>query len=309
MTPTESQVLEAFRRPPNTLIDVGHSRLAYRRFGRGPDVLFVHGWPLHSATFRRLVPLLAGELTCHVFDLPGTGQTQWQADAPIDFASHAATTRRLLDALGLERVALLAHDSGGTVARLLAAEDPRVAALVLGNTELPGHKPWLVDFYVRALRLPGGTAMLRTLMRSGAVRRSFLGFGGCFTDPAFVDGDFREHFVDPWLASPEVAEGQIRVLRSIDWTFVDRISEIHARIGVPVRLIWGTDDPFFPIERARRMLDQFGGRADLQEIPGAKLFAHEDHPREFAAHAKAFLLDALARDRAGSQTAQERALD
>src|SRR5690242_12099054 len=90
---TEASVQAAFRGAPHAFLDVGRSRLAYRRFGRGPDVLFLHGWPLHSATFRRVVHRLAGDFTCHLFDLPGTGQTETPEDATIDFPSHAATVR------------------------------------------------------------------------------------------------------------------------------------------------------------------------------------------------------------------------
>src|SRR5262245_45721707 len=76
---------------PHAYIAVGHGRLASWRFGRGPDVVFVHGWPLHSATFRRLVPELARSFTLHLLDLPGTAHSEW--DGPIDFSSHAVTLR------------------------------------------------------------------------------------------------------------------------------------------------------------------------------------------------------------------------
>src|SRR6185295_1757181 len=98
----------AFRRKPDSWIDVGHSRLAYRRFGRGPDLVFVHGWPIHAATFRGLVPRLADAFTCHLFDLPGAGQTETTADSPIHLGAHADTVRRAIDVLGLDRYALLA---------------------------------------------------------------------------------------------------------------------------------------------------------------------------------------------------------
>jgi pimeloyl-ACP methyl ester carboxylesterase len=62
---------------------------------------------------------------------------------------------------------------------------------------------------------------------------------------------------------------------------------------MPVQMIWGTDDPFFPLPKARAMTKQFAGRVELVEIPGAKLFAHEDHPEEFADHAVRFLRRAL----------------
>ena len=37
------------------------------------------------------------------------------------------------------------------------------------------------------------------------------------------------------------------------------------------------------------MLRELGGEASLAEIPGGKLFAHEDRAQAFAAHARAFL--------------------
>ena len=48
-------------------------------------------------------------------------------------------------------------------------------------------------------------------------------------------------------------------------------------------------DPFFPVRKAREMLRQFGGSTEFVEIPGARLFVHEDHPDAFAAEASAFL--------------------
>src|SRR6266446_9420553 len=109
----------AFRKP-HAYLDAGAERLAYWRFGRGPDVVLVHCGPLPSATFRRIVPALAPKLTLHLFDLPGAGQTE--ARGSIDLATHAVTVRRAIDALGITRYALVAHDSGGTVARLVAAD-------------------------------------------------------------------------------------------------------------------------------------------------------------------------------------------
>ena len=44
-----------FLQPPHRWVDVGDARLAYRRIGSGPDVFFVHGWPLSSATWRGVV--------------------------------------------------------------------------------------------------------------------------------------------------------------------------------------------------------------------------------------------------------------
>jgi pimeloyl-ACP methyl ester carboxylesterase len=213
--PRDANEASAAFRKPHAYVDAGDERLAYWRLGRGLDVVLIHGWPLHSATFRRVVPALAAKLTLHLFDLPGTGQSE--AHGSIDLAAHARTMRRAIDRLGLARYALLAHDSGGTVARLIAADDARVRGLILGGTEIPGHHPWLISLYVALTKVPALTRLVLGSMRLGPVRRSFLGFGGCFTNAAYVDGEFGDWFVRPLLTSRRVAVGQLALVRSLDF--------------------------------------------------------------------------------------------
>ncbi len=51
-TMTPEAAADLFRREPDRYLDVGAGEVAYRRVGEGPDVLFVHGWPVSGATFR-----------------------------------------------------------------------------------------------------------------------------------------------------------------------------------------------------------------------------------------------------------------
>lgn len=272
---------------PHERLDLPGGTLAYYRFGAGPDVLCVHGWPLHAATFRGLLPHLAERFTVHLLDLPGTGNSRWRE--PATLVADVAALQAAAAKLDLPRYGLLAHDSGGVFARHLAASDPRVRGLVLSGSEIPGHHPWQLKAYLLAARIPGAPAVLgAALARVGALRRSPLGFGGCFTDPAYVDGDFGEIFVRP-LERPEVMRGQMGLLDGFDFALIDALAAVHARIKAPTLCVWGERDPFFPAEKARGMLPQFGGGASLVTIPGAKLFAHEDRPAEFAAHAVPFL--------------------
>src|SRR5262249_2424342 len=112
---TAEEAAQAFARP-HTHLAVRGGRLAYWRFGSGPDVVLIHGWPLHAATFRNIVPGLARSFTLHLFDLPGTGQTEWNQDLSLPTIVQAV--RDAIDALGLTSYALLAHDSGGAIGRM-----------------------------------------------------------------------------------------------------------------------------------------------------------------------------------------------
>jgi haloalkane dehalogenase len=289
---TEQQdIIASFRGPPDRFLDVAPHRLAHRRFGTGPDLVFVHGWPLTSATFRALVPLLAGRFTCHLVDLPGSGQTESPDGAPLDFASQARTLRAAVDQLGIERYALLAHDSGGLIARLLAADDPRVFALVSGSTEIPGHTPAFLERLIAAAHTPGGAELLRQQMQSREARRSDAAYGGCFADLDFLDGEFHELQVAPILDSPARWAKQIAILRTIDGHVDELLRAAQARIAAPMLFVWGDADPIFPLAKARAMVAALEGRAQIAVIADAKLFAHEERPAAFAAHAAPFLVE------------------
>lgn len=279
---------------PHRFLDIGHSKLAYWRYGQGPDLVFVHGWPLHSATFRKLVPELSQRFTCHLIDLPGAGQTQWSEASAIDLKEHVSSLRAGLTVLGLSRYALLAHDSGGAIARWLSADNAQVVALVLGNTEIPGHHPTLIRLLQGLLRLPYGHRLLTFAMGLRIIRRSPLGFAGCFADRNLIDGPFHRLFIAPIVQSQRVAQSQLALLRAFDQTLIDRMNETHRRITAPTLLLWGEQDPIFPLRRARQMVDEFAGGATLEVLAGGKAFVHEELSDAFATHAGAFLTRAFA---------------
>lgn len=288
--PSLPDLLPDFAAPPADYLDVGHSRLAYRRVGSGPDLLFVHGWPLHAGTFRKILPALAQRHTCHLIDLPGAGFTRVTAESPIDMRSHSDTLERAIAEIGLDRYAMIAHDSGGLFARTVAARHgDRVRALVLGNTEVPRHHSWLIHALVRGLETPAGRAAMMLMMRTRWLRRSAIGFGGCFSDLDLLDGEFHELFVEPSLSDERVAALQLRLAEGFDFSTVDELEDLHRAITAPVLLIWGADDPFFPLDKARQMPSQFPGGAELEVLRPGKLLVHEEQPERFAQLTMQFL--------------------
>jgi pimeloyl-ACP methyl ester carboxylesterase len=267
-------------------IDVRDGRLAYYRVGSGPDLVCVHGWPLHAATFRHLVPRLAGSFTLHMLDLPGTGSSS--STGPLSFRASARALAEALRTLDLPAYTLFGHDSGGAMARRVAAEDPRVRGLILEDTEIPHSKTALLVALIAACRMPLIERLFPWALQQGPFRRSMFGFGACFTDPAYVDGDFADLFVTP-LAQPSVARPQMELGKSFDLAFIDELAEVHPRLKMPVLCIWGEDDPYFPVEAARVMAQQLPGPATFVTIPKARLLPHEDHPDQVAAAIRAFM--------------------
>lgn len=274
---------------PVERIDTGNAQVVCRRFGSGPALLLVHGFPLSGFTWRKLLPELAKHFTCYVPDLPGMGETEWTAHTDFSFPGQGRTLMALVDQLGLKRYSVIAQDTGGTFARFLALDDPhRVERLVLINTEMPGHRPPWIPLYQFLMRLPLTLSAFRLLLASRGFLRSPMGFGGCFSDLSLIDGEFHRQFVQPLLHSSRRMEGLQQYLIGAKWGPVDALERDHAHLKMPVQLVWGEDDPTFPVGRARAMLTQFPD-ARLVAIPGAKLLVHEEKPADVTRAILAFL--------------------
>jgi pimeloyl-ACP methyl ester carboxylesterase len=128
--------------------------------GAGAPLVLLHGSGMSAPTW---APLLAHLRDCriHAFDLPGFGLS-----SPLDYAGrplrgHAvAQVTSMLDALGLERAALVGTSLGAMWALNMALERPdRVASVValgIPAVSLPGMRG---NAFFRAMTTPGVRAL------------------------------------------------------------------------------------------------------------------------------------------------------
>ncbi len=279
-TLTAADAADLFRREPDRFLDVGAGEAAYRHVGTGPDVLFVHGWPVSGATFRLLLPHLVDHVTCHLIDFPSAGSSRFDPDTPMSIQQHIATVQRVVDLLELDEVAVVGHNSGGLIARHAMAGDSRLRAMGLINTE-PLEPSWRFRSFLAARRLPGFSAGLGWVAAKPRIRRNGFILGDAFADSSLLDGEFDEFFLRPLHESAARRDAATKLLRSFDMRHIADLATIHPKIDVPVVLVWGDQDPFFPVGRAEAMVDSFPD-ATLEVVEGAGLFSHEERPAEVA---------------------------
>ncbi len=257
-----------------------------------PTLVFLHGWPFNARTFRKLHPLLATDFNCVLLDWPGLGESVVSPTQArrINFLTMADVLADILSHLETDRVSVIAHDTGATIARLaLSKGAPKVDRLICLSTELPGHHLALIPRLKRLFSVPMMPQLYTLLLRSRAFINSPSGFANCVADIRHLDDDFIASFVTPIIKDRRKLDGLIAYLNGIDWSIVDNLHEVQGRITQPVAMIWGAKDQIFPIDLARASATSFGGGSVFVEVPGAGFLAVEEEPNLVAEAISGFM--------------------
>ncbi len=149
--------------------------------GSGSAVVLLNGWPVTALHWRHVVPALvrAGHRAITI-EARGLGDA---SSGPGDLAKTtlAREVVATLDALGVRRFAIVGHDMGGTIATLVAAEQPhRVSAVVVEESVAPGIQDLpepagdFPDWHLPLFQAPEGVAERLLAGRHDAVVDAFL---------------------------------------------------------------------------------------------------------------------------------------
>ncbi len=168
--------------------------------------------------------------------------------------------------LELSDVAVVGHDSGGMIVRHAVADDPRLRALGLIDTETAGCLGWRFKSFIAGRKVPGFGAALGWLAGRPRLRRNGFVLGDAFADRSLLDGEFDELFLQPLHRSRTHRDATMRLFKSFDYQLVRDLGELHRQIAVPVHLVWGEHAKFFPVAAAEAMVGTFPD-ARLHVIP------------------------------------------
>ncbi|MFL5261535.1 MAG: alpha/beta fold hydrolase [Anaeromyxobacteraceae bacterium] len=238
--------------------------------GDGPAVLLLHGYPATRRLWARVAPALvdAGHRVLAP-DLVGYGESDAAPGVRLDMASQARWLFGLLDALGVGRAVVVAHDVGSAAAQIMVATAPeRVRALAVLDGVYGGE--WAMEAIASiqawdpadARRL--APVLVRRLARGTALREILAAYEG-------EAGGLR----------------LIRAARDLDPRQTEHLGEALRRSGVPALVLWGERDAFLPIDTVARPLAALLGAA-LVLLPGGH-FTPVDCPAEVASALRDFL--------------------
>ena len=250
-----------------------------------PVSVFVHGVFLNALLWRNVIASLPGR-RCIAIDLPAHGQTHITAGHDLSLPAQAELIERFCDAVGLGPVDMVANDSGGAIAQVLAVRYPgRLRSLTLTNCDVhdnlppPAFKP-IVDLAAAGELGPVAAQMLA----DPDLARSEAGLGAGYEHPERLDDATVTAYLEPCVGTADAARELERFLNSLVAGDLVSIEPDLRRLDVPTLIVWGTGDVFFETSWAYWLRDTIPGASEVVEIEGAKLFFPDERAADLVPH-------------------------
>lgn len=259
-------------------VEVGSLRVHFREAGSGDPVLLIHGWPVDSRLWSRQIERLGERHRVLALDLPGYGESDPPGEVSFDVL--VGTVAGFLDAVGIERAAVVGHDVGGAIALLAAIRHPeRVSRLVVMDTTPYPELPLLIRLLVLAGRIPGLGALL--VSRLGFRLLFRLGTAGPGIDAGALADRFR-----PADRARRVA--LVDAIRRFDRRELEEVEAGLGLITCPTLVLWAAADPTGPLLLAHRLAAGIPG-STLVKVPDCGHFLPLNRPTEVGDLLAAFL--------------------
>jgi pimeloyl-ACP methyl ester carboxylesterase len=269
------QVAEAIQRHRGAgrEFEAGGVRSFVREHGEGEPVVLMHGVPVSSFLYRKVLPLLAGRgLRAVAFDLPGMGLAEKPGTFDYTWSGLGRWTGEAIDALGIDRCHLVLHDIGGPVALEWALRNrDRVRSLTVLDTLIDvGHfrRVWTMDLAAPPLIGPIWVATARP-----PLARWLFYMQGIADRSASPPYEVDAHFA--LLHRDGGGRSFRKVIRGFELTdekerfYIDGLREAVW----PATILWADRDPALGEDR-RRVFEQVLGRE--AKVISAKHFMQED---------------------------------
>jgi pimeloyl-ACP methyl ester carboxylesterase len=248
---------------------VGHdgARIWYATYGDGPPVILLHGGLGHSGNWGNQVPaLLASGYRVILVDSRGHGRSTRDV-RPFTYELMASDVLAVLDALALEKGAVVGWSDGACIALVLAMQAPERVAGV---------------FFFGCNMDPSGTKEINE------------------SDP-ILNRCFGRHAKDyaALSATPDDFPAFVEAVSLMMATQPNYGPDDLAEVRVPVTIVQSEHDEFIKRDHAEYLARSIPG-AELVILPGVTHFAPLQRPEQFNATMLTFIHRVLARGTPGT---------
>ncbi|WP_280477645.1 alpha/beta fold hydrolase [Nocardia asiatica] len=278
--PTSTYQSRYLTRVETHYVDTDLARFHYTRTGTGSPVVLVSGGGLWGYSWRDVISALAAEHTVYAVDLPSQGFTELRrADFAYDLPAMSQAIATFLDAVGLQRTALVGHSWGGAWSLFFAEQHAdRVERLVLLDSPgLDAEKAPVTPLFTTPVLGELATDLTTRSLYADNIR-------GTFHNKHLVTEEVIDEFYAPF-SRPANRAGFLQLWRNLDYRLTDAGL---ARVTAPTLVVWGGADTWLPVSQADELAARIPN-ATATVLPNCGHTVHEDCPAQTNPLLTAFL--------------------
>ena len=217
-------------------IKVQNLNVHYIQYGKGKDILLLHGWGQNIEMMKPLGDAFGDHFRITILDFPGFGKSDSLNEA-WSVSDYSCFLEEFIKIVDIKKPIVIGHSFGGRIAIRYSSQNPIEKLVLFGSPCIRVQED--LPFYVKILKklktLPG-------MNKIGEYMKQYIG-----------SRDYRN-------ASPIMRQTLVKVVS-------EDLSSYAREIEEPTLLIWGEDDEEAPVSDARD-LEKIMIDASLIILPG-----------------------------------------
>ena len=208
----------------------------YIQYGKGKDILLLHGWGQNIEMMKPLGDAFCNKFRITILDFPGFGQSE-EPKEPWTIEKYSLMLEEFVKETGIKKPIVMGHSFGGRVAIRFSSRNPIEKLVLFGSPCIRIQKelPLKVRILKKLKTLPG-------MNKIGEFMKQYIG-----------SRDYK-------AASPVMRETLVEVVN-------EDLSKYAREIEEPTLLIWGEQDDEAPVVEAQE-LEKIMMDAALIILPG-----------------------------------------
>ena len=228
-------------------IKINDVDINYIQYGKGKDILLLHGWGQNIEMMRGLGDPFSDKCRITILDFPGFGDSSEPSEA-WSIEDYCNMLEVFVKKVGIKKPIIMGHSFGGRVAIRYSAYNKIEKLVLFGSpcVRLQKEQPLSVKILKAIKKLPG-------MDKLGEYMKKYIG-----------SRDYK-------AASPIMRQTLVNVVNEDLSSFAKEIEE-------PTLLIWGEYDDEAPLEEAK-ILEGLMVDAALIVLPGTHYAYLENLPR------------------------------
>ena len=226
----------------NMKINVKSIDINYIQYGKGSDVVLLHGWGQNILMMQPLGDKLSSNHRITIIDLPGFGETP-EPKMELTIYDYNDILEEFLEKLKIKNPILIGHSFGGRISMIYSSKN-KVDKLVLFGSPCLVRKPKLT-LKVRILKFLKKVPVINKL----------------------------EGFAKRHIGSRDYKNASDMMRKILVNTVNTDLSDCCGKIDCPTLLIWGENDSEVDVEEAKK-IEEMINDAGLVVLPNSTHYAY-----------------------------------